>query len=205
MSAEWVKTFIFVSMKLQLQKKSPLIFLCLKLFFHSGTKYFHLSCDCFSYQHFLIASCVYRGTLFISSSSFLPTFTPSKQIFLSPQINTCYTVPCASTGENECLWTDWLLDNSLNGEQARQYACIRRSDTTCSWYRGGPPPEKDFLDMTDPWPVILKFTSLHLTPSMPQVRNISCFGLQYVARIWLPMLMCYVATDLTEKLADFIS
>uniref|UniRef100_A0A3P8S447 Metalloproteinase inhibitor 4 n=1 Tax=Amphiprion percula TaxID=161767 RepID=A0A3P8S447_AMPPE len=66
------------------------------------------------------------------------------------RINTCYTVPCASTGDNECLWTDWLLDNSLNGEQARQYACIRRSDTTCSWYRGGPPPEKDFLDMTDP-------------------------------------------------------
>uniref|UniRef100_A0A672FM32 TIMP metallopeptidase inhibitor 4 n=1 Tax=Salarias fasciatus TaxID=181472 RepID=A0A672FM32_SALFA len=66
------------------------------------------------------------------------------------RINTCYTVPCASTGENECLWTDWLLDNSLNGEQARQYACIRRSDTSCSWYRGGPPPEKDFLDMTDP-------------------------------------------------------
>lgn len=70
------------------------------------------------------------------------------------QINTCYTVPCVSTGENECLWTDWLLDNSLNGEQARQYSCIRRSDTTCSWYRGGPPPEKDFLDMTDPWFVI---------------------------------------------------
>ncbi|KAI9520992.1 hypothetical protein NQZ68_010693 [Dissostichus eleginoides] len=66
------------------------------------------------------------------------------------RINTCYTVPCASTGENECLWTDWLLDNSLNGEQARQYACIRRSDTTCSWYRGGPPPEKDFLDLADP-------------------------------------------------------
>uniref|UniRef100_A0A3Q3WGW4 Metalloproteinase inhibitor 4 n=1 Tax=Mola mola TaxID=94237 RepID=A0A3Q3WGW4_MOLML len=66
------------------------------------------------------------------------------------RINTCYTVPCVSTGENECLWTDWLLDNSLNGEQARQYACIRRTDTTCSWYRGGPPPEKDFLDMTDP-------------------------------------------------------
>uniref|UniRef100_A0A3Q2YCJ4 TIMP metallopeptidase inhibitor 4 n=1 Tax=Hippocampus comes TaxID=109280 RepID=A0A3Q2YCJ4_HIPCM len=55
------------------------------------------------------------------------------------RINVCYTVPCASTGENECLWTDWLLDNSLNGEQARQYACIRRSDTTCGWYRGGHP------------------------------------------------------------------
>lgn len=74
-------------------------------------------------------------------------------IFLSWQINTCYTMLCASAGENECLWTDWLLDNSLNGEQARQYACIRRLDTSCSWYRGGSPPEKDFLDMTDPWSV----------------------------------------------------
>lgn len=79
----------------------------------------------------------------------------------SPQINTCYTVPCVSAGENECLWTDWLLDNSLNGEQARQYACIRRSDTTCSWYRGGPPPEKDFLDMTDPWFAIWAFILTH--------------------------------------------
>lgn len=66
------------------------------------------------------------------------------------RINTCYSVPCASTGDHECLWTDWLLDNSLNGEQARQYACIRRSDSSCSWYRGGPPPEKDFQDITDP-------------------------------------------------------
>uniref|UniRef100_A0A3B4AJU8 Metalloproteinase inhibitor 4 n=1 Tax=Periophthalmus magnuspinnatus TaxID=409849 RepID=A0A3B4AJU8_9GOBI len=66
------------------------------------------------------------------------------------RINTCYSVPCASTGDHECLWTDWLLDNSLNGEQARQYACIRRSDSSCSWYRGGPPPEKDFQDFTDP-------------------------------------------------------
>lgn len=83
------------------------------------------------------------------------------QRLLCPQINTCYTVPCASTGENECLWTDWLLDNSLNGEQARQYACIRRSDTTCSWYRGGPPPEKDFLDIADPWRVN-SFSSISL-------------------------------------------
>ncbi|CAL8403006.1 metalloproteinase inhibitor 4 [Gadus morhua] len=66
------------------------------------------------------------------------------------RINTCYTVPCASTGENECLWTDWLLDNSLNGEQARQYACIRRTDATCSWYRGGPHADKDFQDLSDP-------------------------------------------------------
>lgn len=105
------------------------------------------------------------------------------------RINTCYTVPCASTGENECLWTDWLLDNSLNGEQARQYACIRRSDTTCSWYRGGPPPEKDFLDMTDPWPCN---SDIHFTPfhSCKVPRNILCFCL------YRSNLACKVATDL---------
>lgn len=97
----------------------------------------------------------------------MPCPKPSNHIdynwaWSSPQINTCYTVPCVSTGENECLWTDWLLDNSLNGEQARQYACIRRSDTTCSWYRGGPPPEKDFLDMTDPWFAISASILTHL-------------------------------------------
>ncbi|KAG5835833.1 metalloproteinase inhibitor 2-like [Anguilla rostrata] len=66
------------------------------------------------------------------------------------KITTCYTVPCTTTTENECLWTDWLLDNSLSGDQARKFACIKRSDGSCSWYRGGAPPEKDFMDMSDP-------------------------------------------------------
>lgn len=67
-----------------------------------------------------------------------------------PQIAPCYTVPCSTTTDNECLWTDWVLDNSLSGEQARQHACIKRSDGSCGWYQGGPPPEKDLLDLTDP-------------------------------------------------------
>ncbi|KAL2091545.1 hypothetical protein ACEWY4_013808 [Coilia grayii] len=66
------------------------------------------------------------------------------------KIAPCYTVPCSSTADNECLWTDWVLDNSLSGEQARQHACIKRSDGTCGWYQGSPPPEKDLLDLTDP-------------------------------------------------------
>ncbi|XP_028855082.1 metalloproteinase inhibitor 4-like [Denticeps clupeoides] len=66
------------------------------------------------------------------------------------KISTCYTVPCSTTTDNECLWTDWLLDNSLSGEQARQHACVKRSNGSCSWYRGGPPPEKELLDMSDP-------------------------------------------------------
>ncbi|XP_028681287.1 metalloproteinase inhibitor 2-like [Erpetoichthys calabaricus] len=66
------------------------------------------------------------------------------------RISRCYTFPCSTVSENECLWTDWLTDNSLNGHQAKHYACIMRSDGSCSWYRGGPPPEKEFLDISDP-------------------------------------------------------
>ncbi|MBN3308716.1 TIMP4 inhibitor, partial [Amia calva] len=62
----------------------------------------------------------------------------------------CYNLPCTLSTENECLWTDWLTDKSMNGEQAKQYACIKRSDGSCSWYRGGPPPDKEFLDISDP-------------------------------------------------------
>ncbi|MGH0176047.1 UNVERIFIED_CONTAM: hypothetical protein FKN15_007259 [Acipenser sinensis] len=52
--------------------------------------------------------------------------------------------------ENECLWTDWLTDKSLNGHQAKHFACIKRTDGSCSWYRGGSPPEKEFMDISDP-------------------------------------------------------
>lgn len=67
------------------------------------------------------------------------------------KIAPCYTVPCSTTTDNECLWTDWVLDNSLSGEQARQHACIKRMDGSCGWYQDGPPPEKDLLDLSDPW------------------------------------------------------
>uniref|UniRef100_A0A8D2PZJ2 Metalloproteinase inhibitor 4 n=1 Tax=Zosterops lateralis melanops TaxID=1220523 RepID=A0A8D2PZJ2_ZOSLA len=66
------------------------------------------------------------------------------------KITTCYMVPCSITAPNECLWTDWLIERRLYGHQARHYACIKRSDGTCSWYRGGPPPEKEFIDISEP-------------------------------------------------------
>ncbi|KAK6473921.1 metalloproteinase inhibitor 2-like [Huso huso] len=66
------------------------------------------------------------------------------------RISRCYTLPCSTTAENECLWTDWLTDKSLNGHQAKHFACIKRTDGSCSWYRGGSPPEKEFMDISDP-------------------------------------------------------
>uniref|UniRef100_A0A8B9G9A5 Metalloproteinase inhibitor 4 n=1 Tax=Amazona collaria TaxID=241587 RepID=A0A8B9G9A5_9PSIT len=49
------------------------------------------------------------------------------------KITTCYMVPCSITAPNECLWTDWLIERKLYGHQAKHYACIKRSDGTCSW------------------------------------------------------------------------
>uniref|UniRef100_A0A8C9FY13 TIMP metallopeptidase inhibitor 4 n=1 Tax=Pavo cristatus TaxID=9049 RepID=A0A8C9FY13_PAVCR len=48
------------------------------------------------------------------------------------KITTCYMVPCSITAPNECLWTDWLIERKLYGHQAKHYACIKRSDGTCS-------------------------------------------------------------------------
>ncbi|KAK2534422.1 hypothetical protein Q9233_004266 [Columba guinea] len=70
--------------------------------------------------------------------------------WLCKNITTCYMVPCSITAPNECLWTDWLMERRLYGHQAKHYACIKRSDGTCSWYRGGPPPEKEFIDISEP-------------------------------------------------------
>ncbi|XP_063152506.1 metalloproteinase inhibitor 4 [Candoia aspera] len=66
------------------------------------------------------------------------------------KISACYTVPCRTTTPSECLWTDWLTEKKAYGHQAKYYACIKRSDGTCSWYRGGPPVEKEFADSTEP-------------------------------------------------------
>ncbi|XP_028843409.1 metalloproteinase inhibitor 2-like [Denticeps clupeoides] len=62
----------------------------------------------------------------------------------------CQTLPCAISAPEECLWTDRVLEGSYKGTQARNYACIERSDASCSWYRGSSPPKKDFLDIEDP-------------------------------------------------------
>ncbi|KAL2299631.1 hypothetical protein Nmel_012476, partial [Mimus melanotis] len=98
------------------------------------------------------ARCVPSGSASLALLSVALRSSPGRTaaLKLSLQITTCYSVPCSITAPNECLWTDWLLERRLYGHQARHYACIRRSDGTCSWYRGGPAPEKEFIDMAEP-------------------------------------------------------
>ncbi|KAG7335094.1 hypothetical protein KOW79_001690 [Hemibagrus wyckioides] len=62
----------------------------------------------------------------------------------------CASVPCAISDPAECLWTDWLMENSVQGPQARHYTCIKRNDNSCAWYRGSAAPKKEFMDIEDP-------------------------------------------------------
>lgn len=66
------------------------------------------------------------------------------------RITRCTSIPCSISGPAECLWTDWVIEKTVNGNQAKHFACIKRSDDSCAWYRGSAPPKKDFLDIEDP-------------------------------------------------------
>ncbi|KAM3597619.1 uncharacterized protein V6R79_006960 [Siganus canaliculatus] len=66
------------------------------------------------------------------------------------KITRCTSVPCMISSPAECLWTDWVMEKTVDGEQAKHFACIKRSDNSCAWYRGAAPPKKDFLDIEDP-------------------------------------------------------
>lgn len=62
----------------------------------------------------------------------------------------CTSIPCMTNSPAECLWLDWILEKTVNGEQAKHFSCIKRSDDSCAWYRGSTPPRKDFMDIEDP-------------------------------------------------------
>ncbi|KAJ7315900.1 hypothetical protein JRQ81_002062 [Phrynocephalus forsythii] len=63
-------------------------------------------------------------------------------------LNQRYQMGCQC--KDECLWTDWVTEKNINGRQAKHYACIKRSDGSCAWYRGVAPPKQEFLDIEDP-------------------------------------------------------
>ncbi|XP_034751059.1 metalloproteinase inhibitor 2-like [Etheostoma cragini] len=66
------------------------------------------------------------------------------------KITRCTSIPCMISGPAECLWTDWVIEKTVNGGQAKDFACIKRSDDSCAWYRGAAQPKRDFLDIEDP-------------------------------------------------------
>ncbi|XP_052426678.1 metalloproteinase inhibitor 2 [Carassius gibelio] len=66
------------------------------------------------------------------------------------KITRCATFPCEISTPEECLWTDWVTEKIIHGRQSDHYACIKRGDGSCAWYRGVAPPKKEFLDVEDP-------------------------------------------------------
>ncbi|XP_041633585.1 metalloproteinase inhibitor 2b [Cheilinus undulatus] len=66
------------------------------------------------------------------------------------KITRCTSIPCTLSSPSECLWLDWVLGRTVNGDQAKYFACIKRSDDSCAWYRGSAPPKREFLDIEDP-------------------------------------------------------
>ncbi|KAM9102176.1 metalloproteinase inhibitor 4 [Antechinus flavipes] len=112
-------------------------------------------------QYLLTGQIIENGKVFINMCNYIEpwddlSFSQKKSlnhryhIDCSCKIITCYTVPCSISGPNECLWTDWLIERKLYGHQAQHYACVKRSDGTCGWYRAGLPPEKEFIDISEP-------------------------------------------------------
>nr|XP_057905845.1 metalloproteinase inhibitor 2-like [Doryrhamphus excisus] len=61
------------------------------------------------------------------------------------QITHCYAFPCKLSRPAECLWTDFVTKLG-NREQARHFACVKRSHGYCAWYRGTLFPKKGYMD-----------------------------------------------------------
>ncbi|XP_061556951.1 metalloproteinase inhibitor 2-like, partial [Phycodurus eques] len=47
----------------------------------------------------------------------------------------CTSLPCGISTPTECLWTDLLPVKMASGEQAQNYACIKRRYGYCAWFR----------------------------------------------------------------------
>lgn len=62
----------------------------------------------------------------------------------------CSNIPCSINDPIECLWTDWVVEGTVQGTQAQHYTCVKRNDSSCAWYRGSAPPKREFMDIEDP-------------------------------------------------------
>ncbi|KPP67205.1 metalloproteinase inhibitor 3-like [Scleropages formosus] len=66
------------------------------------------------------------------------------------RIKTCHSLPCFVTSKSECLWTDMISHFEAPGFQSRHYACVRKKEGYCSWYRGVSSYNKTMSNATDP-------------------------------------------------------
>ncbi|XP_061703157.1 metalloproteinase inhibitor 2-like [Syngnathoides biaculeatus] len=95
-------------------------------------------------EYLLMASLRPDGTLFISSCDYFQpwkslTTTQKKLLKHYPKgcactITPCYSLPCIPTKRTECMWSDFAPIKPVHGNQATNYACIKRNwKGFCVW------------------------------------------------------------------------
>ncbi|XP_051987623.1 metalloproteinase inhibitor 2-like [Xyrauchen texanus] len=62
----------------------------------------------------------------------------------------CQSIPCSINETAGCLWIDWVLEGTHQGNQAKYYTCVKRNDGSCSWYHGAIPPKREFQEIEEP-------------------------------------------------------
>ncbi|XP_053324594.1 metalloproteinase inhibitor 4 [Spea bombifrons] len=120
-----------------------------------------VSLDTTNKRQYLLTGHISEGKLYIMlcnlikpwedvSFSLMKILNQKFQMGCDCKIVTCYTSECALEAPNQCLWTDWLMERQLQGPQANNYACIKRSNGSCSWYRIAPYTIKDYFLSSEP-------------------------------------------------------
>ncbi|XP_061430518.1 metalloproteinase inhibitor 3-like [Lethenteron reissneri] len=67
------------------------------------------------------------------------------------KIRECRSLPCGEGSADECVWTDRVARGTHAGHQAKHYACVRRGDGPCGWYKGGlAPPNTELCEGASP-------------------------------------------------------
>ncbi|XP_067880297.1 metalloproteinase inhibitor 2-like [Heterodontus francisci] len=57
----------------------------------------------------------------------------------------CLSLPCSLSADNQCLWTDGILNGKWEGAQSQRYACSMKPSGMCQWDTGKIPRSRSFL------------------------------------------------------------
>ncbi|XP_040146923.2 metalloproteinase inhibitor 4 [Ictidomys tridecemlineatus] len=67
------------------------------------------------------------------------------------EVTICYSPTCNKSMRNQCLWTDWLLERKLYGNQAHHFFCKKNEDGSCKWQLVQHHPNREeFVDVIEP-------------------------------------------------------
>uniref|UniRef100_A0A8C3G3L9 Metalloproteinase inhibitor 2 n=1 Tax=Cyclopterus lumpus TaxID=8103 RepID=A0A8C3G3L9_CYCLU len=117
---------------------------------HNGKEYLITGTTLTTFKYYAHHLCDFLEPWETLSATQKKSLTQRYEMGCECKITRCTSIPCMISSPAECLWTDWVIEKTVNGGQAKHFACIKRSDDSCAWYRGAALPKKDFLDIEDP-------------------------------------------------------